>query len=300
MSSDDFSGWDTPYEESPAYEKSTVTESQLSLNSSSSQIMIKEEMEVQSVDRTVGHTFKVTNKSYTPDEDQDIFTFKEEIFLEPQSNEVVSSNESSTILEEAEVHVNFQVAPATPVIIAQSTTINSSEIQILSNNLSSIERHPVGSFVTINVDDSDNTAKTHSAPDSKQSDRCHESYSSQQDNHHVNLLSGDILKRGLLWKRSRNKQFFSRVLGLKNWKQRTFLLKDSQELLYFEPGDEDKLKGRIIINDVVVRSASAENSHGRSNVFEIITADQEVILLASNDPKEAASWMMLLEQVGNR
>ena len=40
----------------------------------------------------------------------------------------------------------------------------------------------------------------------------------------------ETVKKGLLWKRSRSRKFFSKVLGIKNWKERMFVMTGSREL----------------------------------------------------------------------
>jgi hypothetical protein len=111
----------------------------------------------------------------------------------------------------------------------------------------------------------------------------------------------DVIMSGLLWKRSRNRSFFSRVMGFKNWKERKFVLKKNGELYYFKP-DEEMLfqaKGKLLVNDAVVKTISAEDSFGKTNAFEIKTASQETVLLASDDPKTASSWIKIIEEMGN-
>ena len=111
----------------------------------------------------------------------------------------------------------------------------------------------------------------------------------------------DVIKSGLLWKRSRNQKFISRVLGLKNWQERRFSLKKNGELNYFKPDEEilPQASGKLLINGAVVKSMSAENSFGKKNAFEIKTASQEKIILASDDPKIASSWIKIIEELAN-
>jgi hypothetical protein len=90
-------------------------------------------------------------------------------------------------------------------------------------------------------------------------------------------------------------------MGLKNWKERKFVLKKNGELYYFIP-DEEMLfqsNGKLLANDAVVKTIPAEDSFGKTNAFEIKTASQETVLLASDDPKTASSWIKIIEEMGN-
>ena len=41
---------------------------------------------------------------------------------------------------------------------------------------------------------------------------------------------GETVKKGMLWKRSRARKFFAKIVGIKNWKERMFILTSSREL----------------------------------------------------------------------
>jgi hypothetical protein len=112
---------------------------------------------------------------------------------------------------------------------------------------------------------------------------------------------GEVIKSGLLWKRSRNRKFFSRIFGVRNWKERKFVLKKSGELYYFKPNKEMlfQAKGKLLVNNAIVKLIAQEESFGKTNTFEITTASRETILLSSDDPKITSSWMKIIEEMGN-
>jgi hypothetical protein len=121
----------------------------------------------------------------------------------------------------------------------------------------------------------------------------------------TNDLCSETLKTGLLWKRSRNKQFFARVFGLKNWKERIFVLKKEGEckwLRYYKPEDDSLILaiGKILINDAFVRKVSEDKSFGKKYVFEVVTADQEVILFSANNEEDFELWTHAIEQLANK
>ena len=41
---------------------------------------------------------------------------------------------------------------------------------------------------------------------------------------------GEIIKKGILWKRSRARKFLAKVMGIRNWKERVFILTGAREL----------------------------------------------------------------------
>ena len=41
---------------------------------------------------------------------------------------------------------------------------------------------------------------------------------------------GEIIKKGILWKRSRARRFLAKVMGIRNWKERVFILTGAREL----------------------------------------------------------------------
>jgi hypothetical protein len=89
-------------------------------------------------------------------------------------------------------------------------------------------------------------------------------------------------------------------MGFKNWQERRFVLKKNGELYYLKPDEEIlfQAKGKLLVNDAVVKTISAEDSFGKKNAFEIKTASQEIIILASDDPKTASSWIKIIEEMG--
>lgn len=118
-------------------------------------------------------------------------------------------------------------------------------------------------------------------------------------------LCFETIKTGLLWKRSRNKQFFARVFGLKNWKDRIFVLKREGEckwLCYYKPEDNSLTLpiGKILINDAFVRKVGEEQSFGKKYTFEVVTADKEVILFSANNEKDFELWIHAIEQLVNK
>jgi hypothetical protein len=113
-------------------------------------------------------------------------------------------------------------------------------------------------------------------------------------------LGAEIVKSGLLWKRSRRSRNLFAMLGFRNWKERMFVLKGNQELLYYKAGHMDEIKGSLSIKNARVISVTPQEAVGKRNAFEIVAENGENILLYTEDSDEVETWMYAIEHVGKK
>jgi len=114
-------------------------------------------------------------------------------------------------------------------------------------------------------------------------------------------LSAEVVKSGLIWKRSRarSRNIFA-LMGFRNWKERMFVLKGNKELVYYKAGHMGEVKGTIDIRNAAVKAVLPDQAAGKKNAFEIVLEGGERILLYVEDNEDFEPWKYAVEEVGKK
>ena len=161
-----------------------------------------------------------TDPEPTKPQQKEIGTSIRKMIIEvPSDSSIVDS--SLDLVEEPVTKFSLEIPELTVVNIDSPSRAFLSQ---KTNNSQNTVKRPLSSFVTV----------------------CDEEVS-----HTRQSLCEEIIKCGNLWKRSRDKQFFSRVLGMKNWKERSFVLKGSQELFYYKRNHDGQVLS-ISISSILI------------------------------------------------
>ena len=107
----------------------------------------------------------------------------------------------------------------------------------------------------------------------------------------------DVIKTGMLLKKSRNRQVTSKLLGVRSWKSRRFVLRGDRTLLYFDPASPAVAKkGSIDVSTgAMVRAVAADQVDGHSHAFQVVTAlTNETLLFAAESDQDAKEWVLII------